>query len=263
VFSDNVAGSGGGVFLDGSGTPRQQLVNVLFAHNRATGNGAAIDVGFNPQVHLIQVTIVSPTVPSGAAEAVYVGGGATVYITNSLVASTTVGIRRSSGTVLENYNLFDNVTTPYTGGVTSGGNSVTGTVAFYDTTYYTLTAASAAIDQGTNAGVTSDYFGSPRPHGLGYDIGYAESPYASHYTLTVAMSGAGSGVITPTAGVYTYTYGTVVTLTASANLGSTFTGWGGDCNGTGSCVVTMTSAQSVSATFDVISYKIYGPFIRK
>ncbi|MBL0213027.1 MAG: hypothetical protein IPQ07_04025 [Myxococcales bacterium] len=49
-----------------------------------------------------------------------------------------------------------------------------------------------------------------------------------------------------------YNYGTVVTLSASANAGSSFTGWsGGGCSGTGTCIVTMTAATSVTADFVV------------
>lgn len=83
------------------------------------------------------------------------------------------------------------------------------------------------------------------------------------YTLTVAQAGQGSGVVTPPIGVYTYTPGTVVTLTATANSGSAFTGWSGDCSGMGSCVVTMTDHHNVTATFAVISHKIYGPWVTK
>ena len=42
---------------------------------------------------------------------------------------------------------------------------------------------------------------------------------------------------------------TVVTLTAAPDATSTFTGWGEDCAGTGPCVVTLSEARSVTATF--------------
>ena len=45
-----------------------------------------------------------------------------------------------------------------------------------------------------------------------------------------------------------YTVGTGVTLTATADAGTTFGGWsGGGCAGTGTCMVTMNMAQTVTA----------------
>jgi secreted trypsin-like serine protease/subtilisin family serine protease len=41
----------------------------------------------------------------------------------------------------------------------------------------------------------------------------------------------------------------IVTLNATAASGSTFTGWSGACSGTGSCVVTMSAAKTVTASF--------------
>lgn len=43
--------------------------------------------------------------------------------------------------------------------------------------------------------------------------------------------------------------GAVVTLTASADAGSVFTGWSGSCSGKGECVVAMTEDRLVKATF--------------
>jgi uncharacterized protein DUF1566/List-Bact-rpt repeat protein len=47
-----------------------------------------------------------------------------------------------------------------------------------------------------------------------------------------------------------YNDGTEVTLTATADTGSTFTGWSGSgCSGTGDCTVSMTANQAVTASF--------------
>jgi uncharacterized repeat protein (TIGR02543 family) len=45
---------------------------------------------------------------------------------------------------------------------------------------------------------------------------------------------------------------TPVTLTATAASGYTFTGWAGDCSGSGTCSVTMSAGKSVTANFTAI-----------
>jgi uncharacterized repeat protein (TIGR02543 family) len=76
-------------------------------------------------------------------------------------------------------------------------------------------------------------------------------------TLTVSKSGNGSGTVTSSpAGIdcgstcsSPFLTTDSVTLTPTPSAGSTFTGWSGDCTGTGACVVTMDQARSVTATF--------------
>lgn len=77
-------------------------------------------------------------------------------------------------------------------------------------------------------------------------------------TLTVATSGTGSGTVTSSpAGINcgatcsaSLESNSSATLTATPATGSTFTGWSGACSGTGSCLVTMNTNQTVTATFD-------------
>jgi uncharacterized repeat protein (TIGR02543 family) len=73
------------------------------------------------------------------------------------------------------------------------------------------------------------------------------------YTLTVTISGTGSGTVTSSpAGINcgldcseAYVSGTSVTLTAVADSGSVFAGWGDRCSGTDTCTITINANTSV------------------
>jgi hypothetical protein len=82
--------------------------------------------------------------------------------------------------------------------------------------------------------------------------------FAADVTLSVALAGSGSGSVTSSpSGIdcgatcsHAFASGTSVTLTATADSGSSFAGWsGGGCSGTGTCQVTLTAATSVTASF--------------
>ena len=81
------------------------------------------------------------------------------------------------------------------------------------------------------------------------------------YELTVTKHGSGK-VLSDPAGIYcgasgaiwvcsnSFPSNTLIKLSASPNLGSSFTGWGGACAGNGwVCFVTMSEAKTVTATF--------------
>src|SRR3989338_5202130 len=78
------------------------------------------------------------------------------------------------------------------------------------------------------------------------------------YTFTVTTSGTGSGNVTSSsAGINcgsdcskAYESGTSVTLTAAADSGSVFTGWGDGCSGTDTCTITINADTSVTANFN-------------
>ncbi len=82
--------------------------------------------------------------------------------------------------------------------------------------------------------------------------------FADSSTLTVAMVGAGGGVVTADTGsltcpgdcTETYPHGTSVRLTAAAAAGSVFTHWSGACSGTdASCTVAVIGPRTVAAHF--------------
>jgi hypothetical protein len=76
------------------------------------------------------------------------------------------------------------------------------------------------------------------------------------YDLTLSKTGGGTGTLYAP-GINcgadcteAYNPGTVITLTATPDSGSVFTGWsGGGCSGSGQCVINMNADVSITATF--------------
>lgn len=73
----------------------------------------------------------------------------------------------------------------------------------------------------------------------------------NQYTLTVNATGSGSGTI---GGGGIYAYGTTHDVTATADNGSTFSGWSGDCTGTASplSVTILDRDMTCIATFMIV-----------
>jgi hypothetical protein len=205
-ISNTAQRSGGGLAFDEGDFPAlpSQINNTLFAHNQTAnnlGNALYMDVmnTTTQRLTLVHSTVASSSTRDGSA--IYVNNG-TITVTNSIVSNYAIGIERRNGAANEDFNLFDNVTTPTTGTVTSGGNSITGTAAFVDAANgdFQLTALSDAIDAGTDAGVTTDFFGDPRPQQGGFDIGFDESPFViSIPTATPTATPTETPTATPTA----------------------------------------------------------------
>ena len=108
-----------------------------------------------------------------------------------------------------------------------------------------------------------DQRGQGFPRALGaVDMGAVE--YHASTSLTVSATGTGSGVITSSPeGIdcgsdctENYYPNTTVTLTAMPDTENTFSGWGGDCSGTGTCSVSMSEARSVTAEFTLNTYAL-------
>ena len=85
----------------------------------------------------------------------------------------------------------------------------------------------------------------------------ATATFESDKALKLKKAGSGAGKVTSyPAGIscsatcaHAFPHGTEVKLTARAAKGSVFAGWSGACKGTGACVVAMSAARSVVATF--------------
>src|SRR2546422_547247 len=75
-------------------------------------------------------------------------------------------------------------------------------------------------------------------------------------TVTSTPPGISCGPICPDQTAH-FDTGTRVTLTATADSGSSFSGWTGDCSSTptpSTCVVSMTQPHSVKATFSFVGF---------
>ncbi|ACU57585.1 InlB B-repeat-containing protein [Chitinophaga pinensis] len=85
------------------------------------------------------------------------------------------------------------------------------------------------------------------------DIGARESGSTTNpgtYSLSITASPSAGGTVTASPNASSYTAGTVVTLTAAAASGYTFSGWSGAASGTSATTtVTMNSNQVVTANF--------------
>ena len=171
-FIRNSASQGGGLHHSNTGNGR--IVNTLFAGNVARSQlGAALLLASPDRIEVIHTTIANPMTIGGSALQVQAG---TVYLTNTLIASHTVGISNTAGIVNQDYNLFFGNGRDTSGTLSGGTHSLTGDPKFANAAGddYHLRAGSAAVDAGTNAGVPIDFEGDVRPENSGFDIGFDE-----------------------------------------------------------------------------------------
>jgi uncharacterized repeat protein (TIGR01451 family) len=197
VISNTAYFWGGGLYVDQSSNAT--LVNNVVADNRADSQGGGLYIrGSSPR--LLHNTIARNT--GGDGSGVYSTGYitddgflySTVWLTNTILVSHTVGITVAGGSTatleatLWGTDTWANDTD--WGGV---GNIFTGTVnvwgapAFVNPNAgdYHIAAVSVARDAGVNAGVTEDFEGESRPSDGFYDIGADE--YYPHPALSVSQ----------------------------------------------------------------------------
>jgi hypothetical protein len=159
------------------------------------------------------------------------------------------------------------------------GNTGTGGVTL---TYFDVKLRKAESDGNGNYSipVSYDFSGTVIPSKTGYIFdppsrNYSSTPVRSDlpgqdYTatallLTVIPAGNGLGTVTSNPGGIDcgadcselYNFNTSVTLTATPDISSLFTGWSGEgCSGTGTCMVSMTNARTVTATFTLKTFTV-------
>jgi CSLREA domain-containing protein len=139
----------------------------------------AVDGPMDAESRLMSDIHSSVAVAQAEAQGILVDAYSILTGTNTIVSGHEIGVSVSypaSSTVTMDYTLwYSNTTSNYSSGVTDT-NPRSGDPAFVDPAAwdYHIGSGSAAIDQGTNAGVTTDLDGDARPYGSGYDIGADE-----------------------------------------------------------------------------------------
>lgn len=214
VGGNQASGSGGGVYLVFSPatlernqiignvsngragglhllTSAARLMNTIVAENQATGNGSGIYITATDPPHLLHTTIARNS--GGSGYGLYLLNG-TAWLTNTLVASQTVGIYATSGTEVHLEGTLWGSGAWANGDDTKGtGSAILGTVALTGepgfmapaTGDYHIGPLSAAIDRGVATAVTLDVDGEARPDGAAPDIGADE--YSGSIVLDQAL----------------------------------------------------------------------------
>jgi sugar lactone lactonase YvrE len=218
------------------------MTGVLTQFWAGAGYDLATGLGSVNALNLFQQwpNAVLPTVTTTNATAITATSASLSGTVNPNGLDTQVWFRYST-----DINLISNVTTTSAQDMGAGSNPesfnypASGLTA--GTTYYFQANAQNAA--GPSAGTT---------------VGFVTSSNTSTYTLEVIDSG--QGTITSSDGRIncnynsgtcnaTYSAGSVVSLSESPAAGWTFSTWGGNCTGAGSCILTMNSNQYAYATF--------------
>jgi hypothetical protein len=186
---------GGGLHTSGAGTDLTLTNSILAGNSASTGSGAELYInysgGSNETARIVHVTLADPTL--NADEAIFYTGGAAnrVYITNTIVASHSVGVQNSgaTGTLLANYVLYFGNTSNTVGSVTGNVGNVSGNPLFVNPPGgdYHIQETSPAVGAGINANLQYDIDGDDREAEPGYDIGADEVVSTAYIYLPIVL----------------------------------------------------------------------------
>jgi hypothetical protein len=163
-----------------------RLTNTVIVQNRVSqGAGLVVEGSI---VHALQTTIVSNTALNSPTSGVlatrdYGANPSTIWLTNTLLATHTIGISATAGcTATLNGTLWFGSQIDHAGNV-STAHDVHGDPALAADLYHLTAASQNAIDHGVDSGVPIDIDGDPRPMGNGYDLGADEFGFRIYLPL--------------------------------------------------------------------------------
>lgn len=163
----NTAHEGGGVYLTYILDTPPSFTNSVIAHNRAEeGSGLWFTSLYASETTTVTMLHTTFANNGGEGEGVRLGGSAILALTNTIVASHSMGITvTDSATVTLNATLWDgNASDTGGNGHLTAVNNYTGSARFSGDGYH-LKLMSAAIDRGVDAGVAHDVDRQARSYG--------------------------------------------------------------------------------------------------
>jgi hypothetical protein len=245
------------------------ILYTLTVTKSGTGTGtvisspSGINCGSTCSYQFISGTNVTLTATSDATS-VFSGWSGDATGTNSIVTVT----MNSNKNVTATFNIAHTLTLTKsgtgTGTVTSSPSGINcGAICSYQfASGSSITLTATPDSSSTFSGWSGDATGSSTTTTVTMSSNKnVTATFNALYTLTVTKSGTGTGTVTSNpAGIdcgttcsYQFISGTSITLTATPDSSSAFSGWSGDATGTNSTVtVTMNSNKNVTATFNAL-----------
>jgi hypothetical protein len=260
TFASNEAPDGGGMYsIESSLT----VINCTF-----TGNLAEVGAGmmnYNNVVAVVTNCTFSGNTASMYAGGIFSGGN----LPSTLIATNCILWGDSPGELAHSQGSTMTVThSNIQGSLYPGAGNMHVDPLFRDAAVadFHLLPESPCIDEGSNEAEDLpdyDFEGDPRivdGDGDGTAVADMGIDEVLVYALTIGYAGNGSGLVDLDPGGGLYDPGTVVTLTAVADRGSSFTEWSGDAVGTTNPItLTMDTDKQVTATF--MTYRVYLPMV--
>ena len=234
----------------------------------ATADGGSCASGTCTRTYAAGDVAALTATPAGSFTFTGWSGACSSNGTCSITMSANQSVTATFAPVVITHTLTASVAGSGTGTITSNptGISCPGTcsAAFSGTITLTATATGGSTFQGWSGACSGNSVTCSVPVNVDEVVTATFNPPVVQRTLTVSLSGAGSGSVTDDAGLLTcsgatctgtYPTGTTVTLTAQPAGGSGFTSWGGACASAGAgttCSLTLASNASASASFSLL-----------